>query len=614
MFILRDRLKESQPELYAALERSWMIANDEWLPAVSPSSDSYNSYPHLRNMENYLEQILSEYETIRGSAVPPLLSPVELYVTLSAILFHDIGRLFGSTGHGEKSRRIIMKDFAKLGIPSEGFARVLADIAKAHDLSPSNCEEWLRLHLSAVTISPYREIRQRLCAVLLILVDHLDGAFTRVVPEYARPTDSYEVVGAFRRMVRGVTVDLQAQMVKVVLSDDLNKHKPPEEGQTYIDKIGDFDFIPNISMLSREALCIEKKTPGRSKDVNFGMKEGIDDAMQKVLLELFRALKPKFDDKSPDGDLGITVDSNDEMMANVLDLLDFPEGKYLREGNQNPLYSDFGLDSPEPHSRLWLVARGLLLARRRKIHRSLQNAVKNLQLQWTELKKKESNRSRSEKSEFFRELHALKLKDLRGKLSRLSSLIKYGIWSHPLAAMDPSAKPKSWPPELLLAIVLGNTWENKEALEPIGGILSAVGAPIKAWLLESDEHLYNRWGQETYEPIFHRGYLLDIARAMWKLSITVFAHSTFSYHTLAAQLRDPDVERVRRAVRRISIVSSPKDGTESECPIWAGQTQWRWIVKPRDPQEEELSCDYIGLDAVTDCISTLRSPGGGEEE
>ena len=58
MNVLREQLRSQSPELNAALERSWEVAFDEWLPAVSPSKDSFNSYPHIRNLENYLTKLV----------------------------------------------------------------------------------------------------------------------------------------------------------------------------------------------------------------------------------------------------------------------------------------------------------------------------------------------------------------------------------------------------------------------------------------------------------------------------------------------------------------------------------------------------------------------------
>ena len=66
MASLRDQLRENQPELFEAFLRSWQIAQNEWLPALAPSSDSFNSYPHLRNLEGYLDHVAVEYDALHG--------------------------------------------------------------------------------------------------------------------------------------------------------------------------------------------------------------------------------------------------------------------------------------------------------------------------------------------------------------------------------------------------------------------------------------------------------------------------------------------------------------------------------------------------------------------
>jgi hypothetical protein len=105
MQLLRKILRDSIPELADALERSWTIALDEWLAAIAPQLDSFNAYPHLRNHEKHLERIWLAYQKHHGTSARPLLSPIEIYVMLSSILFHDIGveghhrKVSGRAGH-----------------------------------------------------------------------------------------------------------------------------------------------------------------------------------------------------------------------------------------------------------------------------------------------------------------------------------------------------------------------------------------------------------------------------------------------------------------------------------------------------------------------------------
>ena len=127
---LRNRLESDSPELFAALLRSWEIAQKEWLPAVSPSEGSYNSLPHFKNIEHHLDSLLSSAgecpTTIR-------LSTLDVYLLLSAVLFHDFGRVYGDADHAAASARSLPEHFAALGIPTRELALSLSRIALYHD-------------------------------------------------------------------------------------------------------------------------------------------------------------------------------------------------------------------------------------------------------------------------------------------------------------------------------------------------------------------------------------------------------------------------------------------------------------------------------------------------
>ena len=61
---LRELLNSSEPDLYSALENAWKVANREIFPIMFSSDESLNSSPHSRNLENYLNGILSSYPNI----------------------------------------------------------------------------------------------------------------------------------------------------------------------------------------------------------------------------------------------------------------------------------------------------------------------------------------------------------------------------------------------------------------------------------------------------------------------------------------------------------------------------------------------------------------------
>ena len=222
---LRDRLRSESPGLHAALERSWEVAFDEWLPAIAPNKDSFNSYPHIRNLETYLLKLVAAYDRRQENQVQ-LFSTLETYVLLICILLHDIGRTTTSKGHGKESKKIIEKNWAHLGIPSLGLDRSIGKICEFHDKSPRNALTAIQ-DLSTVVVDPYGPVRERELAAVLTLLDHMDASGLRAVADFIKQEDLYKtkpegLLGAFRRKIRGVDVDLDGGLVKVVLGDQWN--------------------------------------------------------------------------------------------------------------------------------------------------------------------------------------------------------------------------------------------------------------------------------------------------------------------------------------------------------------------------------------------------------
>jgi len=166
------------------------------------------------------------------------------------------------------------------------------------------------------------------------------------------------------------------------------------------------------------------------------------------------------------------------------------------------------------------------------------------------------------------------------------------------------------PPSAALAIVLGNMRENCDILGQIREALATSGILVVAWLIERKEHLYNGRGCETFEPLFHKEYLLQVARGMWDLSCQVFGTSRFSYDELASHVGDPSMERVKRAVRRIAIVTAQlrfpelgADERDGEGAVWAGTTRWEWRVIRRNDR-----CHYVPLKNVEESLDRLEAP------
>jgi hypothetical protein len=223
--ILRERLRQGSPDLYSALQRSWDIALSEWLPAIDATLGSTNSYPHLRNVERYLDHVIEAVEKEPKSAAKPL-SEAEIYVLLSAVLFHDIGRSQSTSknkDHGPLSHQLLQTRFPNLGIPSWEFAKSLSQICLYHDPGKGQRRVSVARELSTTVIDPYGPIREQLLAALLALADCMDSAFTRIIPSYLLPDASLGGVGLFRRTIRGVYFDPAAQMIRTVLTSGAMK-------------------------------------------------------------------------------------------------------------------------------------------------------------------------------------------------------------------------------------------------------------------------------------------------------------------------------------------------------------------------------------------------------
>ncbi|MBN2441479.1 MAG: hypothetical protein JXJ04_09030, partial [Spirochaetales bacterium] len=179
--------------------------------------------------------------------------------------------------------------------------------------------------------------------------------------------------------------------------------------------------------------------------------------------------------------------------------------------------------------------------------------------------------------------------------------------------VDRKESEKSWPPNAILTMLMGHIRENTEILEDIKNNLIALGIPFYAWVIDYEGHLYNRIGQETYEPIFHTEYLKDVAKAMWQLSKGIFGKSFFTYENLADEMRESDIELIKLALRRISIIINDKEiltdsGEKKQEAVLAGDFNWKWIVTNGNENSEKNECVCMSLKDVIEIIENLGEP------
>jgi hypothetical protein len=244
---LREQLREQNPTLHHALERSWEICQKEWVSGLEASDGSSNSLSHFFGVEHQLDHIVQAFSRVPASAPIVKFAAAELYLLLASALFHDIGRLrTGPKGenHGTKSREIIAGRYGELGIPSSELARSLGRICEYHNPAKENPTT---LHLTA--IDPYGEIREDFLAALLTLADTMDDAFTRVVPRYIGDA-KLGPKGIFRRCIRSVLVDPEAQMIRTVVTpaDAIERlDKTEAEGRKwFVMPVGDRPQRPQV--------------------------------------------------------------------------------------------------------------------------------------------------------------------------------------------------------------------------------------------------------------------------------------------------------------------------------------------------------------------------------
>lgn len=509
---LRDRLEEKDPRLYQALMRSWEIAQDQWLPALGASGGSYNSYPHLRNLESHLDRLIAGFEECPGQSMVVDLRPVEIYIILAAILFHDIGKLKAPHGtHGAESKTLLEKHWPELGVPSKELSLCLGRVCKYHDC-PQRRIASLEDELGTTVVDPYGEIRQLGLACLLLLLDHLDSAYNRVIPEYLLVDFAEsEPIRAFRSVISGVYADVRERAVRIALADDISEE-------------------------------LKAQSKNRVREVRFGI--------NKQRVKEFANILGR----------GLTPPRNRARFLSQVDVADWLNGLSDEE-----FLRDIGVitdHAPPAGMKLPLI------------NRIAAGSTKATPV----------------------------VPPLPPGFGHCEFLVARQVLRYKKGRDDRWA----WTPGMILALVMGDVRKNAEVLGRIRQHLMAMGLPLLAWLIEHKEHLYNALGQETYEPVLDTAYLSRVAEAMWKLSSRIFGSSYFPYEALADRLRDPDLYRVRAAVRRLSIVTrydKRSKGAQIRSPIWYGDNSWRWeVTRATD------GCKFMSLGKVEGLLQSLGRP------
>ena len=208
---LVDALEAQNPVLFATYRKTEEVAINHWYPGMSQSNGSVNSYPHVQGIINQLSLVIYHPQC----AVT--LTDVELYLLLTSILLHDIGKVKLAEDHGKESRNIIRKQWAVLKIENEQMQQIIQNICFLHDRKDGEFKSVSQTLPTDEYIDRYGKVRPRLLGALLYLGDHMDNSYTRTIPE--------EYTDHFRKNVLGVHFQPEQQMITTVIHPEAFLHK-----------------------------------------------------------------------------------------------------------------------------------------------------------------------------------------------------------------------------------------------------------------------------------------------------------------------------------------------------------------------------------------------------
>ncbi len=478
---LRTQLERESPELHASLMRSWEIARKEWLPAMPSKNGSFNSLPHLENVERYADALLAQVDGDHAPFCALQLTPCEKYILLAAVLFHDLGRVNDNGGgtHGDISQTMLANEYAHYGIENKHLSNIIGKVCQYHD-----CKDKQNVPLLDRDIAPYGVIRVEHLAVLLAFCDNLDGAYKRVRPHYLSKNPTNLIEG-FRKSTTNIRANVSTMTVVTCVDRD------PINLANIVWKDIIFKWNANA--------CVCNPLSGKAKDEKIQARNIINEihkypqrfreALSKGVQFVFR----KKDDPS----------KIDNTYYQSKGFFSFPELK--QEQAQESVKSL--LPSFNPNDADCAIKCDWLCYRKNVNSENLLPYLILLGVAYTD---SEQWKTRKSDDDF--------------------NLNKF------------------------LAIA-ADVHTNSRNLEDLKNNLSEYGLPFLAWVLEYQDHLFTWDGRETFEASLNRSFLLEMVERMWRLSAGTFGRTPFSYDTLAAKLRVDDTERVKCAVRRISILS-----------------------------------------------------------
>jgi len=229
---------------------------EDWGNMLGPDMGSFSGYPHFRNVERNVNQIIPD-------KTKEDFSTGEIFLLLSSIYLHDIGKTFVVNSsddylcqfaskcdekervnpvkcqeflreHFVLSDRYISENGAALGLPDEKIAEYCGLLAFCHGLDhppykenkkipQSNCRllEKKRKNFRITSISPYGILRIPLLAAILRIADESDNSWMRTYRKdllpirFTNEKEKERYIKTFRRCIEGIEFNHEGHCVIV---------------------------------------------------------------------------------------------------------------------------------------------------------------------------------------------------------------------------------------------------------------------------------------------------------------------------------------------------------------------------------------------------------------
>jgi hypothetical protein len=211
-----ELLKEKDKDLWETLEEIKRRGLSEWIPLLHFDRGSHAGYPHLLNVEENVNRMVTD-------EIKETFSAGEIFLLLSSIFLHDIGRTVEkinekNTKHHELSKDIINKCWAELGLPNEKIAEYCGIIVDSHrDSGKKNNEKIKELKkYGSVSLAKYGRLRIPLIAALLRIADETDDSWTRSLQNYLYnklKSNGENLVKGYRKLIDDVEFCIEGECI-----------------------------------------------------------------------------------------------------------------------------------------------------------------------------------------------------------------------------------------------------------------------------------------------------------------------------------------------------------------------------------------------------------------